>query len=182
MWGIIYLIRHTRLKIKEGICYGSTDIDLADSFLEEAELIREKFKDIPIGRVYCSPLNRCKKLAECFKRRIIFDNRLIEMDFGDWEGVSWNEVFQEEEGKRWFANYIDEKCPNGESYRDLHKRVESFVKEIPLDAKATLIITHSGVIRAFLSVLNITTPEESFSIEISYGQIIKIKDGDYKLL
>jgi alpha-ribazole phosphatase len=94
MWGIIYLIRHTRLKIKEGICYGSTDIDLADSFLEEAELIREKFKDMPIGRVYCSPLNRCKKLAECFKRRIIFDNRLIEMDFGDWEGVSWNEVFQ----------------------------------------------------------------------------------------
>ena len=182
MNGIIYLIRHTKLVVEEGICYGITDLNLTESFNEDVGIILKKLEGVPIGRVYSSPLERCKQLAQKFNKRVRYDNRLIEMNFGEWEGLPWDEIFQREEGKKWFANYLEERCPDGESFWDLFRRVQSFAEEIPLDAKATLIITHAGVIRTFLSALNIITPEEMFSVDISFGEVLKIENRDFKLL
>ena len=59
----VYLIRHTTPLIKAGLCYGSSDIDVEDSFVEEAEGIKTVLKEFYPDVVVSSPLIRCMKLA-----------------------------------------------------------------------------------------------------------------------
>ncbi len=50
----IYLIRHTKVAVKPGICYGQSDVGLADSFNKEAKIIQDKisnFVEVGPGRV-----------------------------------------------------------------------------------------------------------------------------------
>ena len=180
--GIIYLIRHTKTVAEEGICYGRLDLTTAGCFDEQVSIIRKKMEGVPVGKIYSSPLRRCKQLAHTIGKKVICDNRIAEMDFGDWEGQSWNEIFLREDGKRWFADYLNERCPGGESFRDLCKRVKLFAEEIPLDAKSTVIVTHSGVIRSFLAAMDILPEEEIFTVDIAYGQIVKIENREFELI
>src|SRR5690606_13915835 len=60
----LHLLRHTRLSIDSGICYGQTDVDIAPSFLDELQSIRAKLADMRFDSIYTSPLQRCHKLAE----------------------------------------------------------------------------------------------------------------------
>ena len=58
----LILIRHTTPAIEKGICYGQSDLNVADSFEAELELI---LKEVGQHRkVYSSPLKRCRILAE----------------------------------------------------------------------------------------------------------------------
>ena len=57
------LIRHTRLQVPEGICYGQSDIDVSASFHSELAQVTQKLAGEKIDAVYASPLQRCSKLA-----------------------------------------------------------------------------------------------------------------------
>ena len=182
MTGVLYLIRHTNVDISPGICYGKSDVNLAATFHNEAEIIMNKINGIPVARIYSSPLARCSKLAYKLGKKVKFDKRLEEMDFGEWECSSWTEIFHSAKGKEWFQDYLNVTCPNGESFQNLMQRVSSFVLEIPLEAKATIVVTHAGVIRSILATLKIVDTDKIFSIEICYGQIIKIENGKYSII
>ena len=155
--GIIYLIRHTKTVAEEGICYGRLDLTTAGCFDEQASIIRRKMEGVPVGKIYSSPLRRCKQLAHTIGKKVICDNRR-------------------------FADYLNVRCPGGESFRDLCKRVKLFAEEIPLDAKSTVIVTHSGVIRSFLAAMDILPEEEIFTVDIAYGQIVKIENREFELI
>jgi len=58
----IYLIRHTTPLVAKGICCGQTDLDITDSFKEEAAIIRQHLPE-NMGSVHSSPLQRCSRLA-----------------------------------------------------------------------------------------------------------------------
>ena len=61
----IYLIRHTQPAIAKGICYGSTDLDVASTFLEEAAAVKAVLPAITTQtKILSSPLQRCHKLAQ----------------------------------------------------------------------------------------------------------------------
>ena len=57
-----------------------------------------------------------------------------------------------------------------------------FAEEIPLDTKSTVIVTHSGVIRSFLAAMDILPEEEIFTVDIAYGQIVKIENREFELI
>src|ERR1700742_1932846 len=99
----IYLIRHTTPAVAKGICYGQTDLDITESFAEEAEAIREH---LPSGivSVYSSPLRRCSQLARyLFPDRLpTLLNQLMEVHCGEWEMRSWDEL-PKEEVEPWMA-------------------------------------------------------------------------------
>ena len=56
----VCLIRHTKTAVIPGTCYGNSDVDVADSFLEEAGKVRESLKGERFDAVYSSPLQRCR--------------------------------------------------------------------------------------------------------------------------
>ena len=168
------LVRHTSVDVPAGICYGSADVPLAPTFRIEMEQIRKKLKMGTFDAVFSSPLSRCTKLA-CEivpENDFRIDDRLTELDFGDWEMVDWNVLFESEDGKKWFADYVNTRCPNGESCADLIKRVEMFLNELRQNShKRVLVFTHAGVIRATMCLLQHKTPEEAFQTPLEYGQI-----------
>ena len=89
----ITLIRHTRVAIPPGIVYGATDVNVASTFEEEAQIVASHIRDKKFDAVFCSPLTRCRKLAAfCGYPAPIIDERLKELNFGKWEMQAWNKI------------------------------------------------------------------------------------------
>ncbi len=171
-----WLIRHTTPKVNKGTCYGQLDLDVEASFNEEMALIKKALNTLTPESVYTSPLKRCKKLANALfpAYNIIYDKRLTELNFGDWEGLLWTEI-PLQNIDNWSDNFIQKCPPGGESFQSLINRVDKFEDEIILNhSKRVAIITHAGVIRAFImKYLNIPS-YKIFSLQLNYGAIIKI--------
>lgn len=172
---IITAIRHTSVDVPSGICYGITDIVLAPTFRIEVESIRRNLTGETFDAIFSSPLSRCTKLAnELFpERQVLIDQRLIELNFGDWEMQSWVTIFESSEGKTWFADYAHSACPGGESFSDLIKRGKTFLDELKRTSfRNVVLFTHAGMIRALMCLLQDKTPEEAFQTPLIYGQIV----------
>ena len=83
----VFLVRHTKTAVIPGTCYGNSDVDVADSFPEEAEKVRERLKGERFDAVYSSPLQRCRKLAAyCGYEAPVLDSRLKELNLGVGRG------------------------------------------------------------------------------------------------
>ncbi len=176
----IYLIRHTRVKLEAGICYGQTDVPLAESFVEECAQVRQKLPVPQESIVYSSPLKRCWVLARQLQPQgeIFIDRRLIELNFGDWELQHWDEIGAGDL-KTWTADFVNQRCPKGESYRELFDRVSLFWEECMLQKHDNVfIVTHGGVIRALLTYVLDIPLEKSLRIGVEFGGITKIHTGE----
>ncbi len=89
----IYLIRHTQTATDPGLCYGQSDVALADSFEDELAKLHDKLPEFDEDcKVFSSPLTRCLQLAETFSDAVTTDPRLQELDFGDWEGQRFDDI------------------------------------------------------------------------------------------
>jgi alpha-ribazole phosphatase len=85
---MIALIRHPPLAIAPGICYGRRDLDVAD-LASVAPIVRQvRGLRAP---VWTSPLRRCRIVADAIGANRV-DARLIEMDFGAWDGLAWDAI------------------------------------------------------------------------------------------
>ncbi len=173
----IWLIRHTTPKIEKGICYGQLNLDVQDSFEQEAQAINQLVPTKEFSSVYTSPLKRCSKLAEHLfaQQTIIKDERLMELNFGDWEGKAWNSIAPKHLDV-WGNNFLTQSPPNGECFNEMLNRANSFSNELESNEREKVaIVTHSGIIRAFLvKYLNIPALKV-FNLELNYGAVIQIK-------
>ena len=167
----LYVIRHTTPEVDTGVCYGQLDLDVTNSFFEEAEKIKLQLPE-NIDMAYSSPLKRCQKLAEyAYPSRAETDSRILEFDFGDWEGLKWSEIPQDALMK-WMKNYLELAPPNGETIKSMVNRVQNFLEEITeSNAEYIAVFTHSGVIRVFHHLINDLDIEDLFSISVGYGEI-----------
>lgn len=190
----IYLIRHTQTATDPGLCYGQSDIALADSFPDEMASLHDKlpeFDDDCI--VFSSPLTRCLQLAETFSDTVITDTRLQELDFGEWEGKRFDDI-DAAVLQHWTNNFVTAAPPKGENFEDLYQRTGSFWQDLlateasapahaphlrPVgEAKQVLVITHAGVIRALLArALNLPLAN-SFQLRIDSGSAHKLRQAD----
>lgn len=176
----IYLIRHTAPQIEKGTCYGQADIDVKESFPEEAAVIRTA---IPLAfrEVWSSPLQRCRKLAEHLfpGMPVNLEHKLMEINCGEWEMQKWDDI-PSHIIDPWMKDYVNIRIPGGENYIDLYDRVvESFLHIASREAPIA-IVTHGGVIRSILSHITGTSLIDSFSaFSIHYGCVIRIsRQGD----
>lgn len=164
----VYLMRHGETAYnKQGLIQGSLDIPLNEYGLELAKMTRNGFnKDgLSFDICYCSPLTRAKQTAEILLKgtntKMICDDRIREMNFGEGEGVLIKELPIRPE----YAN-IDavfhhpsqyRATENSESFESLLARVQDFLENelIPLERKydKILVSCHGGVIRAFIAVI-----------------------------
>lgn len=171
----IYLIRHTTPEVKKGICYGQSDLELADSFHKELKRIKALLPDY-FDAIYTSPLTRCKQLADQlsnYSSTQIEDSRLIELNFGDWEMKAWNDI-SNKELETWMNDFVTIAPTNGESMLDLQKRVISWLNEIQTKKHQQIaVITHSGVIRVINAYLNQVPLHKAFEVlTVEYGEVL----------
>jgi probable phosphoglycerate mutase len=105
-------------------------------------------------RVVTSPLARCVQTAALIGApEAVREPRLIEMDWGDWQGKTMKEL-RDSLGQSMLDNEargLDFRPANGESPREVTIRVKSWLREVAAAGVPTLAVTHRGVIRAILA-------------------------------
>lgn len=173
----IYLIRHTKVAVEQGICYGQKDVNLAESYPEELEAVKEKLKGIEFDQIFTSPLNRAKKLAtDIFGDKVQEEKRLMELNFGDWEGKVWDEI-KDPLFPAWMNDFVNKKCSNGESFVMLRDRVLEFWNEVKAkDCERIAIFSHGGVMRTINAIDKNIKLEDSFNEPTpAFGEVVIIK-------
>lgn len=175
----VYLVRHTKPNVSIGLCYGQSDLGLAESFDVEWSQLKPKIAHLESPLVFSSPLQRCLKLAEKAVsdfdfRTPIIDARLLELNFGDWELKAWSDIPQGIIGE-WTDDHVNKAPPHGESYVALHLRAKKFLAELnQYQESQVLVFTHAGVIRALVSEALSVPLREASRIELSYGSVTHI--------
>jgi alpha-ribazole phosphatase len=178
----LYLIRHTKVNFPKALCYGQTDVDVTDSFEEEALGVKSQIQGVHFDEVWSSTLQRCAKLADYLfsNQSIQYDARLKELNFGDWEGKAWADIYDDSYGEQWMNDYVNLRCLNGESFLDQINRVAAFFDEKrgAFKGKNIAIVAHGGTIRSFYCHLKNMKPEDAFKTAFDYGSINKLTLND----
>lgn len=178
----IYLIRHTTPEVGKGVCYGQTDLPLADSFSSELMSLRSKLPE-SFDRIYASPLKRCLQLAQALGSTVQTDDRLMEMDFGDWEMKPWGQI-PSDALNPWMADFVETAVPGGESFRELIRRSRGSLKAIESGTEEKVaVVTHAGVIRSWLSTFLELDPKHVFKLNVDYGGVtcVSVNRGLYSV-
>lgn len=177
----IHLIRHTAVDNPENLCYGFAEMPLRKEYQQDFDSLG---LDEDFDLVISSPVQRCCLLAEYFKLKYSADERLREMNFGNWELKKWTEI-PEEEIKPWYEDFINIKASGGENLLEMQIRVLSFWNELIIkkDVEKVLVIAHAGVIRLILQSVLQFPLENIFSIQIDYGKkvIIEAKEDYFSI-
>ena len=193
---MLLLLRHTRPGIAEGICYGRTDVDVADSFAGDAQALLDAVggamsaaEDAALhaenaalpaanAALFSSPLRRCAKLA----RRLgapRFDARLQELDFGAWEARPWSEI-DRASLDAWAADIAGWRPPGGESVAELAARAGAFLDELRVSTvSAACLVTHGGVVRTLCARLWGRPLEQACGMVVPFASALKLRwDGN----
>lgn len=170
----LYLIRHTRVGCAPGLCYGQLDVPLAEGFAAEAQAARETLaRRFPDGLppVWSSPSLRCRALADALGAPYRIDARLMELNFGAWEGRTWSEL-DSPEARHWGDHWQSAAPPGGESLPELLARLRRFLAE--LGSGDALLITHAGPIRALHHLLLGESLEHAFRRPVGHGELMRL--------
>lgn len=169
----IYLIRHTTPDIDKGVIYGRLDVDLMETFGEEASVIVAQLPE-QIGCVYSSPSTRCLRLAEKISKNVQTDERLRELNFGAWEGARWDDI-DRLVLQNWMDDWLHRAPEQGESFTQMAQRVHQFWLQITSGKNSpVVIVSHAGVIRIIHTFVLGKKMEEAFDLKLTYGAVCKI--------
>lgn len=161
-----YCVRHGETAWnKQGKFQGHANVDLNEKGKIQADLAGKYMGKIKIDEIFSSPLKRAfstaKQISKYQKKDVQKDDRLIEINFGDWEGLSpkiikmkWPGRFEE-----MFSNPDEVRIPNGESFKCVAKRTKSFLDELVKkgDGKTYLIVSHGIALRTiYCNLLDIS--------------------------
>jgi probable phosphoglycerate mutase len=149
--GKIFITRHgeTEYNLKR-LMQGVIDTKLSDKGLEQAEMLRDRLKDVSFDRVLVSPLRRARVTAETILKdrceTMEFFDELMEMDFGIMQGRDYD--FLEKEYPDLHREFEERPAgftiPEGDSFQGFHDRVMKIVEEIESvgESENMLIVSH----------------------------------------
>ena len=157
----IYLLRHGETQWNaDGNKYcGRTDIPLTEKGISQANQVYEQFQGMEFRQVYSSPLQRAAKTAQIASgtHNVISDDRLIEVDFGNWEGKTKEEFIPENETlwQNWERHPETTKAgESGETASEVIERVDDFFSSIiqkHSDGETILVVAHNGINRLYMA-------------------------------
>jgi probable phosphoglycerate mutase len=149
---MIYVVRHGETEWNAiNKVLGRTDIPLNFRGMDQARELARSLTDLKVDVFLCSPLTRTRQTADAIAEVIgipyEIDNRLIEQDFGKFEGIDRFAGEYQNAKREYFARY-----PGGESYFDMASRVYPLIRELEGSAGTNaLLVTHGGIGRIIRS-------------------------------
>ena len=163
---MLYIIRHGKTEMNaKMLMQGRSDHPLNEAGIAQAEEAAERFAEmgVRIDKVYTSPLVRALQTAKKIApdAELTVDERLIEMDYGPYEGMDL--MNPAPEVIDFFMDFVNVPAPEGmEPLPDIVKRLGNFLEEIAMEAesKNILISTHAIAMKGALEYL---TPESKGS-------------------
>jgi 2,3-bisphosphoglycerate-dependent phosphoglycerate mutase len=176
----LVLVRHAEPdESMQGRCYGSLDVPLSAAGLRRAAAVGEALRRHEIEVVYSSPLQRAfdtaRAVASAHGLEPIPRDALRELDFGELEGMSHDEIASEhpELYRFWMSDPSAVRFPGGEGLSDLRARVLQEVAGIRRrhEGQAVALVAHGGVLRVVLADA-LELPEAAFfRLDQPYGAL-----------
>ncbi|MBM7602989.1 alpha-ribazole phosphatase [Metabacillus crassostreae] len=159
----LYFIRHgvTQYNLEKKYL-GHTNEPLLHNHEDQFTALKKALAPIKFHYCYTSDLKRCVQTTQHLIKNqpICVDNRLRELNFGDWEGKTYNELKNDDHYRVWLDDMQSITPPNGEKLTQLQARVDVFFEDLlslhDLENKSMLIVTHGGTIRACLLKFHIS--------------------------
>jgi alpha-ribazole phosphatase len=174
----LYLIRHTSVAVPKGICYGATDTPLNDTFEAEAEAVKTRLEGIAFDAVFTSPLSRAVRLAAyCGYPGAEKDDRIRELDFGEWEMKSFDELYKNDQRFREWCegDYVNLSAPGGESLARQMERFVRFAEEKKEQGHQRIAaFCHGGILACGLIMSGQATRENALAAVPPYGSIVRL--------
>jgi len=150
----LHLLRHAQTTAPSGSLVGSTDVDLSEQGVLQAQRLAGR---LPGGLTcLCSPMRRCRQTLDRLQANgvadeVVFDERLREMDFGDWEMKTFSDLADNDADIDAWMEYVHFTFPGGESVDHFVDRLQDLLVEFRTRPdEEILILTHGGVIRTLL--------------------------------
>jgi broad specificity phosphatase PhoE len=154
---IFHLLRHGEHNVQGRICAGRMPgVVLSAHGRAEAEAAGRKLVGLGVAAIYASPMERTRETAEIVGSRLslpvtILDD-LAELDFGEWTGLTFDEVRKDPRWPEWATHRSLSCIPGGETMRQVQRRVVEAIMEMrqqhPSDS--VVVVSHGDVIRAAL--------------------------------
>jgi probable phosphoglycerate mutase len=173
----IYLIRHGEIAATSPRRFiGRTDLPLTEKGREQIAVLGQYLSTCRIEKIVCSPLSRCQESGQILSRylglSIETQHNLSEINLGDWEGLTVDEIkakypgAYEERGKD-LPGY---RPLGGESFHDLLDRVwPAFMQIVEASPSQTAVVAHAGVNRVLLCHILGIPLTQMFRFEQNYG-------------
>jgi alpha-ribazole phosphatase len=192
--GLFYLARHgeTKWNAENRIC-GRSDVPLSEAGRRQAKRLAERLKPISFDALYSSPLKRAMETARIISERIglepVVDDRLVELDYGQWEGKTLEEVMKSNPKtlRAWQADPGEVAPPGGESGLEAQQRVVPFLDSLAAKYPKgrVAVVFHKSVCRlAICHTLGMSPSDyrRKLSMENAALSIIQSSEGDWKLI
>lgn len=132
--------------------YGRTDLPLSKSGISQARGVKRNMGNFNFDYIYTSPLKRCVETARILRLKkttpVEISEDLIEIDFGDWEGLTLRQMKKKNPKKfnKYLYDFENFHMPGGESVKNMIRRTKRFWKNVLQRHKKgnILIVTHGG--------------------------------------
>ena len=180
--GVLHLLRHGEHGLLGRVLagrmpgIGMTERGRAEIASQAERLAREK-----IAAIYASPLQRTRESAEIVAARlslpIEFRDDLLELDFGEWTGATFDAIRADPRWQAWSTQRSLAAIPGGESMRAVQQRIAAAMLELNERHlhESIVLVSHGDVIRCAL-LFALGMPLDFYNrIEIGQGSISTIQ-------
>jgi alpha-ribazole phosphatase len=176
----LLLVRHGEIEQKNSNSYwGHSDIDLSDTGLRQAELLRDRLNTEKIDFLYSSDLKRAYKTAQIITEKhdipTITCTELREIDFGNIEGLTFNDInrLYPEVARMWIEQDHELAYPGGESLAEFDERVQLFKKRLDgyTEKQTILIVSHSGVLSTLICQFLLLQPWQRWQFRFDLASL-----------
>ena len=154
---VFHLLRHGEHVLAGRVLAGRTPgVGLSERGRAEIACVAERLAEDGIAAIYASPLQRTRETAEIVAARlklpVAYREELLELDFGEWTGLTFDEVRRDARWQAWSRHRGMAVLPGGESMRAVQQRAVEALLELHAAHRhdSVLLVSHGDVIRAAL--------------------------------
>jgi alpha-ribazole phosphatase/probable phosphoglycerate mutase len=177
--GTLLFIRHAATALAGAFC-GHSNPPLNDVGVRQAAALADRLKELPIDALWTSDLLRARQtaavLASAHAIPIYTRTGLREIDFGDWETLTWAQIEQRDPAyaARWVSQFPSLPTPNGEPIAAFQQRVRAEIAELRrMPYGCIAIVTHAGVLRVLLEDFGHLAPQHAWERTREYTCVIR---------
>jgi probable phosphoglycerate mutase len=183
----VYLVRHGATDfLGRAIVGRKPGVTLNGEGREQAERLGRRFRNEEITEVHCSPLDRAREtarpIADQLGLEIKIAAELDEIDFGDWTGLSLDELARRQDWERWNRSRSNTRAPGGETMLEVQARVVGYIEKLggAVRGAAYILVGHADPIKAALLYFLGAAIDFMQRLEISPASVSAVELGEHE--
>jgi broad specificity phosphatase PhoE len=183
----VYLVRHGATDfLGRAIVGRKPGVALNGSGRAQAQRLGQRFRNEEITAICCSPLDRARETARPIADQLGLDIKIAaelnEIDFGEWTGLSLDELAQRPDWRRWNRSRSNSRPPGGETMLEVQARVVGYIEKLggALRNAAYVLVGHADPIKSALLYFLGTAIDFMQRLEISPASISAVEVGEHE--